>query len=163
MTLSFAIYAISLLTFTYGTFLEFYIVSDTTCWIVGPTSTGSNAIINPTISGWNTIISNAEWIWDISGNTASGNGTVTKFFFIAGTPASGTFTIAADDYYTTYLNDKEANCKDTVGGSFVSTTGKSCNVLSYLISGLNKLVVNVQNSSGGAAVKFRLDATSNFS
>lgn len=162
MTLRFTIYALSLLKFVYGTFLEFYIVSDTTCWIVGPTSTGSNAIINPTITGWNTVISNANWIWDISGNTVSGNATVTKHFFIAGTPASGTLTIAADDFYTTYLNDKEANCKDTAGGTFSSTTGNTCNVLSYLISGLNKLVLSVQNGTGNAAVKFRLDVTSNF-
>jgi hypothetical protein len=161
MSLSFAIHMLSLIKFTYGTLLEFYIVSDTTSWIIGPTS-GGNAIINPTQSFWNTVISNANWIWDISGNTASGNATVTKYFFIAGTPATGTFTIAADDLYTTYLNDKEANCKDTTGETFSSTTGNTCNVFSYLVSGLNKLVLNVQNNAGDAAVKFRLDVTSSF-
>lgn len=161
MSLRFGLFALCLLRFSYGIFLDFYIVSDETCWIVGPTSTGSNAVIHSAVSSWSTVITNANWIWDIDGNTATGNGTVTKFFYIAGVPETGTFTVAADNTFTTYLNNKEANCKDTSGSTFSSSTGKSCNVFSYLVSGLNKLVVDVQNTGSVAAVKFRLDVTSN--
>ncbi|OMJ65361.1 hypothetical protein SteCoe_38391 [Stentor coeruleus] len=161
MFLSFAFYVLSLLGFSYGIFLEFYIASDTTCWIVGPTSAGGNAIIHSTVSAWKTVITNADWIWDINGNTVKGNGTVTKYFYIAGIPATGTFQVAADNTFTTYLNSVEADCKDTTGITFSSSTPKSCNVISYLVSGLNKLVVNVENTGASAAVKFRLDATSN--
>ncbi|OMJ65111.1 hypothetical protein SteCoe_39243 [Stentor coeruleus] len=161
MSLSFVFYMLSLLGFSYGILLEFYIASDTTCWIVGPTSTGGNAVIHSAVSAWKTVITNADWIWDISGNTALGNGIVTKYFYIAGIPATGTFQVAADNTFTTYLNSVEANCKDTTGSTFSSSTPKSCNVISYLVSGLNKLVVNVQNTGSYASVKFRLDVTSN--
>ncbi|OMJ82571.1 hypothetical protein SteCoe_16678 [Stentor coeruleus] len=151
------------LRFVSGYFLEFYIVSDNSCWIVGPTVTGSNAIIHTTLSSWKTVIPNAYWIWETNDNNSQqGNATVTKHFFIAGTPATGSFSISADGYFTTYLNDKEANCKDTTGNTYSSDSGISCNVLSYLISGLNKLEIDAETKGNHASVMFKLTVTSNF-
>ncbi|OMJ85016.1 hypothetical protein SteCoe_13736 [Stentor coeruleus] len=162
MAISLVVIVLSLTFFVSGVFLDFKITSDTSCWIVGPTSTGGYAIIHNTISGWNTNLMDANWIWDINLNTAAGFGVVTKHFYIPGTPNSGTFRIAADNRFTTYLNNLDANCKSTYDTTFSTVDGILCNVKSYLRSGLNVLVVSVENTGGNAGVMFKLEVTSNY-
>ncbi|OMJ82583.1 hypothetical protein SteCoe_16697 [Stentor coeruleus] len=152
-----------LLTFASGILLEFYVVSDTTCWIVGPTSLGSYAIILSSNPGWSTKIPFAYWIWDIDGNLNSGNATITKNFYIAGAIKSGSLSIAADNYFTTYLNGEYANCKDTTGLTYKLNLGKNCDVTSYLVTGFNKLDVVVNNESyGPGSLMFKLTVLSNY-
>lgn len=160
MYLSSIVLVLNLINFTTGILLEFYIASDTSCWIVGPTSTGSKAIIHSTSSSWKTVIQNANWIWDIQGNTEIGVAFVTKHFYIAGTVISGSLQISADDAFTTYINDKDAGCTEV--GSFSTTSGITCDVSSFLTTELNKLAIKVVNSGKAGAVIFKLTVFSNY-
>lgn len=161
MTISIIVIALYLVRFVSCILLDFRVVSDTSCWIVGPTSTGKNAIIHSTMPGWYTSLIDAEFIWDIDLSTTAGYGVVTKYFYIAGVVSSGTFRIASDDTFTTYINDVDANCKSTVF-TFGLTSGVLCNVKSYLRTGLNVLTVSVQNIGGYGGVKFKLEVSSNY-
>ncbi|OMJ85015.1 hypothetical protein SteCoe_13735 [Stentor coeruleus] len=161
MVVSFIVLAIYFTDFVSGVFLDFKVVSNTNCWIVGPTTTGKYAIKHDTAYGWVTDLLDAEWIWDYNLNTALGYGVVTKHFYIAGVVNSGTFRIAADDTFTTYINGIDANCKSLVY-TFGLTNGVFCDVKSYLRSGMNVLVVSVLNTGGYAGVMFKLEVTSNY-
>ncbi|OMJ87033.1 hypothetical protein SteCoe_11272 [Stentor coeruleus] len=161
VTLIFSFFTLQIVS---GVLLEFFIASDTSCWIVGPTSTGSCAVIHSGNPAWATNIPLAKWIWDIDKNTQAGIATITKFFYVAGIPQSGSLNIAADNYFITYLNDVDANCKDsTYGETFKIAEGINCDVNSYIKTGLNKLEIEVNNiSTGDGAVMFKLAVLSNF-
>ncbi|OMJ68157.1 hypothetical protein SteCoe_34479 [Stentor coeruleus] len=162
MVKSIILIALNLTVFISGVFLDMRVASDTSCWIVGPTSTGGNAIIHDRISGWKTDLVDANWIWDINLNTTPGFGVVTKYFYIAGIVNSGILRIAADNRFTTYLNNVNANCISISDNTFNLVDGVFCDVKSYLKSGLNTLVISVENISGDAGVIFKLEVTSNY-
>ncbi|OMJ68158.1 hypothetical protein SteCoe_34480 [Stentor coeruleus] len=172
MFISFIVLAFDFMLFASGVFLDFKITSDTSCWIVGPTSTGGYAILHDTISAWKTDFLDAKWIWDINLNTVSGFGVVTKHFYIAGVVNSGTlrigadnrFTvylndvdansgtlrIGADNRFTVYLNDVDANCKSTSDTTYTLVDGVLFDVKLYLRSGINVLKISVENTGGYA-------------
>lgn len=85
---------------TSGTFLEFSIVSDESSWVFfTPTLSEGNAVTYTAVSGWTTNLLDASWIGGENLMNAVGNSTITKFFYIAGTPNSGTLSTLINFYY----------------------------------------------------------------
>ncbi|OMJ85014.1 hypothetical protein SteCoe_13733 [Stentor coeruleus] len=152
---------LSIFIMTSGVFLEFSIVSDESSWVyVASTLSEGNAAIYTTQGGWATKLLDASWIGGKNAMNVAGNSTITKFFYIAGIPESGKLSVGADDYFTTYINDKTTNCRID-SGSFTLSAGRLCDVFSYLVNGLNKIVFEVKNGGGPGGLMFRLVVTSN--
>lgn len=136
-----------LISLSSATTLAFFITSDTSNWLEGPsTPSGAFAVVTATSGAWTSTIAGASWIWDIaSGAGPSGNGKFYKYFFVAGTAATASLEIAADGVFTTLLNDNSISCDDTTGTTYAFK--KTCTVdTSKFLTGVNLLQVTVFNS-----------------
>ncbi|OMJ70702.1 hypothetical protein SteCoe_31263 [Stentor coeruleus] len=129
--------------------LPFYVISDTTNWVEGPSSSsGMFSIVTSTDSLWTASIPGANWIWDFSGSGPIGVGNFYKYFFIAGSPTSSTLEIAADGIFKTFINGQTISCDDTTGNTYLNKI--TCYpTLSAFVSGINVFHVEVTNASQG--------------
>ena len=110
-----------------------------------------------TTAGWSASLSSipgAYWIWAPGITGATPNASLAQYsfsqqFFLAGTPQSGTISVAVDDFAAVYVN-----------GNLVGTTGSISNVSTayqaqsslatfnlepYLTAGQNTLLINAEN------------------
>lgn len=122
------------------------------CVITSDTSTlvdgNPSVLVNPLHSAWTAIKGAASWIWGenpISDAVNEKSETFTKTFTLAGSPATVSFTIAADNSYVASINGTEFK---TDSGEFNYTAGGQDTVTipnNLLHSGVNTLTVTVKN------------------
>ncbi|OMJ90364.1 hypothetical protein SteCoe_7279 [Stentor coeruleus] len=159
------LFALCLISLSSATTLAFFITSDTSNWLEGPsTPSGAFAIVTATNGAWTSSITGASWIWDIaSGAGPSGNGKFYKYFFVAGTAASASLEIAADGVFTTLLNGSSISCDDTTGTTYANK--KTCTIsTSKFVTGVNLLEVTVVNSGiGDCGLLYKLTMTVTYS
>ncbi|OMJ66595.1 hypothetical protein SteCoe_36507 [Stentor coeruleus] len=158
--------ALCLITLSSSTTLSFYIVSDTSNWLEGPnTPSGAFALVMATGSSWTATIIGANWIWESSsGPVTPGYAYFYKYFLVPGTVTSATLEIAADGYFTTFLNNKNVNCDDTTSGRTASSK-KTCTVdISLFTAGINCFHVDFQNvATGDCGLLYRLSILATYS
>lgn len=128
--------------------LSFYVVSDTNNWVLGPDmQNGGNAVQISPVSAWTASIPGAVWIWDSSSVSNPGIDQTSFFtneFFIQGTPLSGSYQVAGDNLIWTSINGQSVNC-DVLSNSFTSSAQRSCDVTSFLRTGMNVIQITVTN------------------
>lgn len=147
--------------------LSFYVASDTNNWVLGPsTPNGGQAVQVSPVSAWTASIPGANWIWDSSAVTSPEIDQTCFFineFFIQGTPISGSYQVAADNRVWTSINGQSVNC-DVLSLSYTSSNQRTCDVTSFLKTGMNVIQITVTNDAqpGGnsgtnpAAVLYKL-------
>ena len=132
----------------YVTFASIKFYSDSQVWVTGPQApSGKWAVYCYWPSIWDADIQGAGWIWSAytSARTAADEVNVfTRNFYIPGTPLSSTLRIAADDYYTVYVNDRAVGCSTTEATSS-RPTQKACAIYTPLVNGANTLKIVVGN------------------
>lgn len=144
--------------------LPFYIVSETSNWVEGPSSSsGKFSVVTTTDNAWTASIPGASWIWDISGSGPAGVGKFYKYFYVAGTPSSSSLDIAADGVFKTFLNGQTIGCDDTSGTTYGSV--KKCTPdTAIFVSGINVFHIEVTNASdGNCGLLYKLYVVSNYS
>jgi hypothetical protein len=159
-----AIFFVSLINYSLAsTTLPFYIVSDTSNWVEGPSlSTGKFSVVTTTDSDWTASIPGASWIWETSGSSSVGVTKFYKYFFIAGTPTSSSLEIAADATFTTFLNGELIGCNDSTGNTY--NTALTCTpATSLFVSGVNVFHIEVTSTStNNCGLLYKLYVVSNY-
>ena len=136
--------------------LSFYVVSDTNNWVLGPSKPNGGAAVQVTeIPPWLSRIPGATIIWDSPTVTNPGIDQTCFFvneFFIQGTPISGTYQLAVDNRMWTSINGQSVNC-DLLNLSDPNSPPKTCDVTSFLRTGLNVIQISATNDAqpGGSA------------
>ena len=118
----------------------------------GATDYGSAA--NP---GWTADISSipgAYWIWAPSITGATSNASLAQYsfsqqFFLAGTPQTGTFSIAVDDFASVVVNGTQVGSVGSITDASVAFQAQSnlttFDIAPFLTTGQNTIVVNAEN------------------
>lgn len=136
--------------------LSTYVVSDTNNWVSGPSKpNGGSAVEVTEIPPWTSKIPGATFIWDsptVTGPTIDQTCYFTNEFFIQGTPISGTYQLAVDNRMWTSINGQSINC-DLFNLSQPTDPPKTCDVTSFLRTGLNVIQITATNDAqaGGSA------------
>lgn len=133
--------------------LNFYVVSDANTKVIGVLA-DSNAA--PTYNvNWKARIPEATWIWDKFSYQNATTLTFKTEFAIPGIPSSGNLRVAFDDkLLSVTLNDENAGCTFL---KYASGSEKTCNVLPYLVYGINKMQLVVQNVKGAGGLLYLLN------
>ena len=131
-----------------GRIFGFNIVSGVTNMVEGPDVPGPTRAVHTYSSNpdWTASIPGANWIWDSPQVTVPGIDqivNVTNSFFIPGTPAIGILEIGADNEAVVFLNGHSGFCD--VGGSWNLYSQVSCDVVQYLVPGINDIRFVVTN------------------
>ena len=137
-----------------GQILNFNLVSNTDTMITG-VFPEFNAVPAIKFSGWTAKIPGATWIWDKSTTTGYRKADFRLQFALPGVPKSGNLVVATDDnLLSATVNGNDSGCK---GSSYKSGTEKNCNVLSYLVSGMNTIIFKVESTIGEAGLLYGLN------
>lgn len=140
--------------YPYGKIFGFYVISDTNNMVEGPdVSEVTNAVQVYTPSTWTASIPGAMWIWDAPIVFDPGTEQtvyVSNSLYIPGTPSVGVLEIAVAGSALIFINGKTGFCD--VSEAFMKSTQVTCNILPYLVPGLNNLEFNVESypSRGGS-------------
>jgi hypothetical protein len=106
---------------------------------------------------WTASVPGATWIWDTYKDGDSYR--QLKFqaqFYIPGVPTDGNLRLAADNDFSVMFNGQDIGC---AGSGFSAGSEKDCSVFSYLVTGLNTLIISVFNWGGPGSLIYRLDVT----
>lgn len=132
--------------------LNFFVVSNSFTQVVGPDMLSQGQAVSCyTPSTWNAQIPGATWIWDkylVSNPSISQTVYFKVQFYIPGVPSGGILQVAADDYLTVTVNGLSVGCD---GAGFTISAQKTCNVLPYLIAGMNTAQFSVRNNGGASS------------
>ncbi len=100
-------------------------------------------------TGWTADIADADWIWGdnpVVDPTVDETQTFIKEFEWSGGIASAMLDIAADNYYTVYINDVEVVSEQVNPNNFqLATQDNDIDVSSYINTGVNTLKIEATN------------------
>ncbi len=143
------------------------VVSDTTNTVEGVGNAAALSVINP---GWTASIPDATWIWStdpvLAPTTVNDTKTFDKTFTVTGTVASSTLDIAADNFFTVYVNGVQVGSEQNNDNNFQLGTQHNYTV-SNLHTGSNTIkvvatnegVANTDPASNPAGVFYKLTYT----
>lgn len=129
------------------------VVSDEYTNVMSSEYSGRASYVYPN-PAWSAQIPGARWIWKRNSNQGSSIDYFYKYFYL-NSPSLGLIEIAADDAFYLFLNDKFTYCSCT-SGCFYAQNKRECIVSKYLVRGINKLVVRLQNYGGPGGLIFKL-------
>jgi hypothetical protein len=144
------------------------VVSDATNTVETPAGNAvALSVINP---GWTASIPGATWIWStdpvLAPTTADDTKTFDKTFTVTGTFGTASLDIAADNFFTVYVNGLQIGSEQSNENNFQSGTQHNY-VVTNLVTGsntikvvaTNKGVANTDPASNPAGVLYKLNYT----
>ena len=136
----------------------YFIVSNSNTLLVGlDMQTESNAVHCETHPAWTKNIPGATWIWDrynVSTLTTRQTLKFRSYIGIPGVPLAVTLTIACDNSCSATINGKNSGCQ---GASYSDGSVKKCNLLPFLVSGINTAEFIVTNYEGHAGLLYMIE------
>jgi hypothetical protein len=88
---------------------------------------------------------NSNWIWLNSANAAN-NITFYKYFYVPGKVVNVAASVAADDYFTLYMNDVLTPCLATYN---TYSNPMACDITQYVKTGINIMRIEMFNYAPG--------------
>lgn len=131
---------------------NFYVTSDTSNKVVGPDNVFSDNSVRTYDESWisdmwTASIPGAIWIWDyphVTNPALTQTCMFTNYFNVLGIPITAEIYIAADNNFKLYVNNILVR-EDYSENNFELSTQKHYSILSYLVTGINKLYFEVTN------------------
>jgi hypothetical protein len=132
----------------------FYVTSDLNNYATarGGVSFPAVAANNP---GWTASIPGSVWIW--SQDASSSDVMFSNWFYVYGTPVSAMLYVAADDNVMSFINGVTVNCNKNT--AYVPQGQGTCDVTTFVNSGVNDIQFLVTNLGGPAGLLYRLAVT----